>query len=487
MSGKNYRIKILSFLLILFIINIYSLNNNHYCRNISNNNRNLKESEEEILYLIKFNFTTKHNINESEDPITYLILNDIRIPIELGTPFQTINASLRFNDYPFFISSPLIKLQNESEFNNIFRKNYSSSYKYILSDSLFYKSQLSKAEKANETFYFSNHTITAYNFSFYYATSMHYNQSGGVVGLCLEDSNMNLHPGMNFLTQLKSKNIISYKTFFINYNKNNENGELIIGAYPHEYSKEKYKYEDFHDITGYMDVTYKYYGFIFDEINIGKNKISLNITRINEGNKWLMTADLRIEFGFILAPSKLEENITKEFIDLYRCNAYIADFTKIYGNKFFTGENFKYYVCDNEYTSNSKISFLSREMEYIFELDKNDLFMKYRNKNYFNIIFSSGYGSKSWIFGKPIFLKYLWVFNPENKKFGFYEKKNQNEKKNFKLIIILIITIVIFLIVLSIFIYEFFIKKYRKIRKNEILDNYDYENNEEKIINPDEN
>ena len=480
----NYKEKIIYFLVSLFIIHFYSLKNNFSFLNKCNNNRKLKESEEEeILHLVKFNFTTKHNINESEDPMSYLILNDIIIPIHIGTPCKTIFASLRFNDYPFFISSSLIKLQNESEINNTFEKNSSSSFRYIIVDSFFYKSQLLKAERANETFYFNNYTITAYNFSFYYAINMHYNQSGGVVGLCLEDSNMNLHSNMNFLTQLKLKNIISYKTFFFNFNKNNENGEFIIGAYPHEVSKEKYKYEDLHDITGYLDITYKYYGFIFDEIKIGKNKISLNMSKTNDGNKWAMTADFRIEFGFILAPSKLEDNIVKEFIDLSRCKSYIADFKKIYGNKFFTGENFKYYVCDNEYTTNSKISFLSRGIEYIFELDNSDLFMIYENKKYFNIIFSNEYGSKSWIFGKPIFLKYQWVFNAENKKLGFYEIKHQKEKKNSKLIIIFIATVVIFLIVLVIFIYEFFIKKYRKVRKNEISDNCDYEYQEDKIIN----
>ena len=124
---------------------------------ISNNSHNYRSLEEnEILHLVKFNFTTKHNPKESEDPITYLLLNDINIPINFGTPSQTIYTSLRFNDYPFFISSPSIKLQNEKEEKNIFLKNKSSTYAYISKDSLFYKSQLKEAEKANETFYFSD-------------------------------------------------------------------------------------------------------------------------------------------------------------------------------------------------------------------------------------------------------------------------------------------------------------------------------------------
>lgn len=299
---KIRKIKLKNFLFltsIFFIIYIfYSYSTS--IQFIKNNLRFLKldnEEEGELLNLIKFNFTTKHNPKEKEDPISYLILNDVTIPINLGTPYQTIQVSLRFNDYPFFLSSNSIKIQNEEEQNNFFIKNNSSSYQFINSDSLFYKSQLLNAERANETFYFNNNNVKINNFTFYYATKVNYNQSGGVVGLCLEDSNMNLHSGMNFFTQLKNKKAISYKTFFINYDKNNEDGELTIGAYPHEYAKDKYKYEHYYDIQGYTETTFFTYGIIFDEINLGNNKLVLTITKMPEGNKKAMTvvSDLNLD------------------------------------------------------------------------------------------------------------------------------------------------------------------------------------------------
>ena len=166
----------------------------------------------------------------------------------------------------------------------------------------------------------------------------------------------------------------------------------------------------------------------------------------------------------------------------------MASLRNIYGNKIFVGESYKYYACDKSYKTKSKLSFLSREMEYLFELDHNDLFMTYGDKKYFNIIFQNGYRARSWIFGKPLFLKYKWVFDPDNKRFGFYgeriidkEEKEKREKEkgklNFKLVITLIVTIFVFLIVLSIFVYQFFIKKTRKTRTNEDPDdNYVYEN-----------
>ena len=56
-------------------------------------------------------------------------------------------------------------------------------------DSLFYKSILTKAERANETFYFENSELIIKNLTFYYATKMSYNQSGGVEhNLCHADN-----------------------------------------------------------------------------------------------------------------------------------------------------------------------------------------------------------------------------------------------------------------------------------------------------------
>lgn len=486
----------LTFLLgtLFFTIFFFHLKKNPISNNkISHNSRSLEENE--ILHLVKYNFTTKHNPKESEDPITYLLLNDINIPINFGTPSQTIYTSLRFNDYPFFISSPSIELQNEKEEKNIFLKNKSSTYTYIAKDSLFYKSQLIEAEKANETFYFSDNdiiqnNINISNFTFYYASKMKYNQSGGVIGLCLEDSNMNLHSGMNFFTQLKKNKIISYKTFFINYkDKKKEEGEFIIGAFPHEYLKEEYKYEYLHETTGYTDITYKIYGFVFDEINLGENKIKLKIEQKSNGNRRMMTADLQIEFGFIIAPSGLEANITKEFIDLYKCNAHITNNQEIYGSNFFIGKNYKYYSCDISYSVNSKLSFIHKEMGYIFELDEDDLFMTYGNKKYFNILFYNSGHQNIWIFGKPFFLKYKWVFDPDNKKLGLYDNiikekvVYSHNDNNSTLIIIIFCLIFVFLIVLGVFIYIFFIQKLRKKRKNEILDDYVYENENEKDAN----
>ena len=448
----------------------------------SNSNKNIRslKEESEIIHLVKFNFTTSHNPNEMKDPISYLILNDVNIPINVGTPIQTIQASLRFNDYLFYLSSPFINLTQGQNKKNIFNNKTSSTYKLIAQDSLFYKSNLFKGERANETFHFklNDYNEKLNNFTFYYSTSMYYNQSGGVVGLCLEDSNMNLHSGMNFFTQLKNKKAIYYKTFFIKYNKDNETGEITIGAYPHEYSKSKYNFENYLDMRGYAETTYVIYGIIFDEIIFGENIIFFDSSIKN-----IMTADLRLDFGFIQAPKFLEKNITESFINLDKCKAYKTQQKEIYGNRLFGPDEYLYYICDEDYEINMTISFKSKELGYTFEFDNNDLFLKYGNKKYFNILINQGYHLKSWIFGKPMFLKYKWVFDPDKKRLGIYTKEelDNNElnsnNKNIILLSILIISVIAFIVVLIVFIYQLIkSRKNRKNRKNEILEDYDYDN-----------
>lgn len=432
----------------------------------------------ENIKVIKYKFYTKHNPKEFEDPITYLIMNDIYITLKLGTPIQEINTTLKFIDYPFFISNPKFISTSNNDISSFYKNDTSSSYTYIKHDSIFYDSQLLQGDNSNETFYFTNdysNIVKINYFSFYYANKMSYNQSGGVIGLCLEDSNFNLHSNMNFFTQLKMSNIISYKTFFMNF-QNKEEGEFIIGGYPHEINKNIYSYDNFYDIKGYVDSVYVKYSFLFDEISVGNNKIILN-----SYNKKIMTANLMIEFGFIYAPSDLEKNITDIFIDMNKCEINVTNNKEIYGNMLYQGVNYKYYICPKNYEiKNITLNFLSREMGYEFKLNTNDLFMTYGDKKYFNILFSNGKNYNEWIFGKPMFNKYQWVFNHDIKKFGFYdnkEKKNDNDQKsntNYVLIIILIIVFVVFIGMASVFIYFILIKNKRKGRINEINDDYDY-------------
>ena len=108
-------------------------------------------------------------------------------------------------------------------------------------------------------------------------------------------------------------------------------------------------------------------------------------------------------------------------------------------------------------------------MNYTFELDYNDLFILKDNKLYFLIGFNKR-SSYDWTFGIPFLKKYQLIFDQEREIIGIY---NLNEMKNdylFKILTIICLVIIIFLVSL---LYKI-IHKTRKIRANELEENFEY-------------
>ena len=84
-------------------------------------------------------------------------------------------------------------------------------------------------------------------------------------------------------------------------------------------------------------------------------------------------------------------------------------------------------------------------------------------------IFDASFKKQNWIIGKPIFIKYLIIFDYDKKRVGIYKK--YETPFNFPIVWILVMILIILL--LSKIIYDQLNKK-RRIRANELDDNYDY-------------
>jgi hypothetical protein len=74
----------------------------------------------------------------------------------------------------------------------------------------------------------------------------------------------------SLISQLKNQNLINKKVFFIKYNDNDDNGEIIFGAFPHEI-KDKYC-EDCNEenyiegdnvYTSYIQIVWSIKGYIY--------------------------------------------------------------------------------------------------------------------------------------------------------------------------------------------------------------------------------
>ena len=65
-------------------------------------------------------------------------------------------------------------------------------------------------------------------------------------------------------------------------------------------------------------------------------------------------------------------------------------------------------------------------INYIFEMNGEDLFIKLNNKYYFKIIFPINNTDTKWILGKIFLRKYPVTFSLSNRLFGFYVNQNED-------------------------------------------------------------
>ena len=120
-------------------------------------------------------------------------------------------------------------------------------------------------------------------------------------------------------------------------------------------------------------------------------------------------------------------------------------------------------------------------MNFTFNINIKDMWIKNGNYNYFMIIQRNRYYNELWIFGKPFFKRYNMIFDYDNKKIGLYTKvfdANNNNSFNKKIYIIIIAFLLIIIIGLIFALIKCYNYLPRKKRANELLDdNYEYEKN----------
>ena len=201
-----------------------------------------------------------------------------------------------------------------------------------------------------------------------------------------------------------------------------------MGLPPHKYNKNKYNENNFRNtisqlrIKNYDDYRVNIWGIIFDKIYIKKKN---NHTEIN-----LQTTKCKFDFGINLieGSSNYLKNIENEFFDeLY--NRSICFKEKKYSEKY--GIYFVIWCKKNFYEEIKKfpaLYFKSNELEYIFELNYEDLFSIKGDKIFFLVIFRSQQGM--FTFGKLFFKKYFFTFSFDNKIIGFYNDKINSDNSN---------------------------------------------------------
>ena len=404
---------------------------------------------------IKLRFNKYSNYKEGTNYFDYLEKNDIFIILEIGTPPQEIPIFFDFESYPFYISNLFL--------NGTYNENRSSTFKYKGSkkESNFYGEIISQGYEVMDKIKLldiKNKNIEINDFNYILPTKLNKNKDinfkTSIIGLKIQEAIYLQKNG--FIHQLKQNNIIDSYSWTIKYINDNE-GEIIIGGYPHEYDN-NYDEKDFKNTKAEIRYSTINWDLLFDSI------ISKNIEMENRH------VELDINLGFVRGINSYQKFLDEQFFNLKK------NCKKLNNTKYF------YYTCDGKEKISDfpTLTLNHKELNYTFELNYKDLFILKDNIYYCLIIFDNSNKMVNWRMGKPFFKKYQLSFESDRKLIVFYIRK-----KRINILWIIIIFLIIVIIVLIILMIRKYLNMPRKIRANELNDDFEYlvQDKDKKTIN----
>ena len=401
-----------------------------------------------------------------------LIIKDINIHFTNANPPLIKNANFSYRDN--YLLKCIFK-------NKYYNSNYSYSYNFVeyCYDFIFDFITIQNF-CANESIYFMNKKnlndnpkTSEINLFITFKKTEYYDHRPAIIGLSYYSI---------FISELKERNEINGYDFSFKYtNTQEDKGELIIGDSLNIYDNNTYKENNLRTAKIIKEPLIKW-SLNFDVL------ISANNKNIKE--KQLEMDEIAyffIEEFFITGSNKyfnyIEENFFKKYIEQKLCKRGMH--TKAYYE-----ENYIHMMCYIENENKRKeffeefpnLKLYQKEMNFYFTLTAKDLFtiIPDDNRILFNIDFT--FNSNKWILGKPFFKKYQLNFNSDSNLVSYFiqEKDLENdleikspERKGLKIFLIIFLIILVF--VAGIIFGRALCSKYnRKIRANELEDNYNY-------------
>ena len=434
--------------------------------------------------------------SESDTSMVNILNNRLYLNLSIGTPSQII---------PFELDSTC---QTFSVSNFYFNKNISSTFEQFNKNPIYFAYELI------EIGYNSKDVINIDNSihnNLYFILGERYpskkrNQLG-IVGLHIPEHKM--EGVFHFLASLKEAGIINSYTwtlkFFdnislsdlVNFKRDKDNllGELIIGDEPSNYENDKFIYNEteFHKITPSSKNGNTNWELEFNNIYLSFPENQNNSIITYQGNK---VVEIVINFSYILCPKLFLDFLKEQFFSQYItdkvCSAKILDYS------------YSYIECENNSTfkveSFPNICFEHAGFETTFNLTYKDLFIEdKKNNKYIFLIYAKDY-SNNWVIGTPFLRKYQFVFNNDLKFIGYYRQiyhnegnsddeslRELNKSKKVKTVVVVILIIIfsLLLIFIGMTIQRKYFNKNRKIRANELEENFSYESSNNKEVNND--
>ena len=418
-----------------------------------------------------------NNFTNPSEIFSYLMSLEYITNITVAEPPQIISSNIDFTKFHFYISNVTSNreyiIENSESFNTIYDHDY-----------ILYTYSFLEGKYANETLFINlkdpnynssnnEELIGIKNFVFSMPSKItikNRKMFPSSIGLGFYAYNSNHQ--LNFLMQLKIKNYINNTFFYIDF-LDNINGNLYIGELPHIIYPNKYNFDDFDKIYTNIDNILDEWSFRADFIyNYEKDKDNNDtIDYIYKKNAKLVF-DLNLN-GIILDMNYFQFFNKTFFYQYFKTN--ICEIKRV--------DYISYIICDKDKVDIKKfksIYFYQKDFNYTFNINYNDLFMIINNILLFNIFFDENGFSHVLNIGKIFLKKYMLVFDYDQKIIGFYKNKEESglkikEKKDYIYIYILIFVMILIFALLVVVLIKYLIKKPgRKIRKNELDDDFDY-------------
>ena len=260
------------------------------------------------------------------------------------------------------------------------------------------------------------------------------NDNFGMIGLKLI-SNENETKYPDFIKELKREKIIENYEWSIKYNyinRNNYEGEFLIGKEIEKYYKNNIKDNDEFRMVKAFNRKYELYWDIkLKEIVIGDHILDVQ-------SKYSLQATFEPKINLIIGTTDFRNTILNRFFNNYiykricfeeAISFSVYDYIGITCRKPFNISEFPYIYFRLQF--------------YSFSFSGQDLFFEDSDNYHFLIIFNresyiEGQNNEFWTFGIPFMNKYILIFNNDHKTINYYRKhvlsksiiKKENEKND---------------------------------------------------------
>ena len=478
-------------------------------------------------YVLSFDtiFIKDELFQENLNFYDYLFQTELYTNLTIGTPPEDIKSLIKFESNGLYINQKAYNYSLSTTHNKYFwpiEQWFLNSVSVIISDYFYFNSydtyndyieynnngsQLIKTNKTLFVIMFKARDICNKKYDNY-----------GYIGLDYDDKQSytkSPETMIDFLNTAKKKwnlnnslfyfdfneDNYTYKNFFNNYHK----GIFILGKNLTDKKNESYKikYTKF-----FRDKESQKWIIKFDYIYSRINNTSIrkeNLKQIKNNRAFKskqLFAELKLNKPYIIGTSEYYNFINKtlfnDLINQKLCFINLLNYTYNKNDLFSISckgdSDYFINILNNKFP---ELTFESKDLRKKFSLNISDLFsFNTHNKSdtnlYFLILFYKIEKScnKNWILGIPFFKKHTLSFDYENKKIGYYYKNkvknkgiynNQNLQRILRILSIIFLIFIIF--VLGMICQKKLNKTPRKIKANELDENYIYENSSDKSSN----